>query len=993
MSPSPNEESTARWTTKEVNTRAFKSGLLYLRRRLGPERTTRFCRESGLTFEYLSDEGNWVSLEWLNRFYVRMVEETGNPEAPYESGLLASDPEVWGALYFLFRTVGTCGFVYRQVCERTPDFNKLATFRVLRMAHGDAELSYQHAGEHAYVCDNRRGQLAAVPQLWGLPPAQVEELQCQHRGGASCVYRIAWANRSSTLPALLCAVVAGAAAFVLEPASGLATPLHAFALLAAGLGFTVFKLFDLTRANRDQVRFAQLQSRKLELSMHDIERKYDELQRAKGEIEDLNVNLERKVTDRTQQLEAAHAKLEGSFQELKRLERFKSQFFANITHELKTPLSMMLAPIELLVEGDLGPVQDQQRSTLQSVFRQGLKLLKIIGDLLDMSKIEESFIRLRIVEHDVAELLRALVAQAVPLAQRKGIDIRFESAAASSVVWCDPDYLERVFVNLLSNAAKFTRDNGHIVVRVQDDADWLRVEVQDDGVGFPPDQAERIFERFYQVDMGGTRRYGGTGIGLALAREIVRLHGGRISARGEEGKGACFTVQLHKGREHFDPNVLDRRGPQRDRPDGKRATDRSLADWAPDLTSRQEFKLLDFAEATERRVVERDGDEAERQHSVLVVDDTPDVIRAVHLTLRQYFRVLAATDGLKALEIAQTQLPSLIVTDLMMPGIDGNELTRRLRADGRTRHIPIVMLTARGDMEDRVRGIETGVNAYLSKPFSAKELLATARSVLDLQQTAADILLSQRLDSTQALAGGLAHEINNPLNYIKNSLQLVRRDGEALVALASQATQRPLTADEQARLQALGQAVQKMFETAEAGVRRISGTVELMTKYSRDGYARAPQQHDAFAAARDVIDVVLPATGRAVVVEPSFEGSGLLECVPEELHQLVTNLVQNAIEAVPEGTGIVRVRGRADDDEIVLTVEDNGPGIGLDDQARVFSPFFTTKAHGRGMGLTICWRVVQAMRGSITVHSRPGEGTRFEVRLPRGRPGQRISVA
>src|SRR5438105_4026098 len=596
-------------------------------------------------------------------------------------------------------------------------------------------------------------------------------------------------------------------------------------------------------------------------------------------------------------LEQTKGNLEAANDRLKQLDRFKSQFFANITHEFKTPLAMILSPLELVLHGELGELAPAQRGTFEMMFRSGMKLLKMIGDLLDLSKLEESRLRLKVDEHDLVEHLRGLCEQVQPLAQRKRIELRLV-ANGHCQVHCDLERMERVFINLLSYALKFTPEGGHVTVSLHDLGQSAWVVFKDDGPGFPTALADRLFERFFQVDMGETQRHGGTGIGLALAREIVELHGGRI--RAENDQGARFTVELRKDKDHFRPEVLDRRGQRRDVLSGARAGDRGLMDFAAQMQAREEFRLLDIHEATERRTLERDTDEDRRSHTCLVVEDTPDVIRLVGMALRQDFKMLSANDGLEGLELAQRELPSLIVTDLMMPGLDGLELTRRLRDDPNTRHIPIVMLTARGDLEDRVAGMDTGVNAYLAKPFSPRELLSTARSLVKTQATQADILLTQRMDSLEHIAGGLAHEINNPLNYVKNALARVRLDTHALVELS----QRPETADQAEAMARLEKRMRELFEVAESGIRRITRTVELMGNYSKAGYARQIRPHDAFEAARDVVGIVLPATGRPVQVETDFEGNGQLECVPEEFNQALTNLVQNGIAASPEaGTG------------------------------------------------------------------------------------------
>jgi signal transduction histidine kinase len=680
-------------------------------------------------------------------------------------------------------------------------------------------------------------------------------------------------------------------------------------------------------------------------------------------------------------IEQTKKNLEEANNQLQQLDKFKSEFFANITHELKTPLTMLLAPLELLIDGELGNISEAQRSTFQAMQRSGIKLLRLIGDLLDLSKLEESKLRLRVEQHDMVTYVRNLVAQVEPLAQRKAITLTFDSDVENVDVFCDIDRIERVVINLLSNATKFTPSGGKVSVRLRNEEDAVRVEVEDSGMGFPPELSEQIFHRFFQADMAGTRKFGGTGIGLALAKELVELHGGEIWAKSEANRGATFFVRLVKGRDHIGADVVDRRGPRVERYDGQRASDRGLAEWQVNALDR--FRLIDIDEATEQRVVDRDLDEERRHYTVLVVEDTPDVTRMIRLALHHEFRVLAAADGQRGLELAKKHSPTVIITDLMMPEIDGLELTKRLRADPKTKHIPIVMLTARGDVQDRVTGLETGVNAYLAKPFSTKELVTTVRSLLNTQQVTADMLLSQKMDSLETIAAGLAHEILNPLNYLKNALETVKGDNARLLEMVrrngSSAPASPTDAD------VLAKRSSRMFDVAETGVRRIISTVDLMIRYSRDGYSRASQTYDVFAAIRDVIKVVQPTAPPGVTITTDLQGNGWIDCVPEEFNQVLTNLIQNAVESLPaDGSGSVVVRAWNEDSSLVVSVKDNGSGIAPENQSKIFNAFYTTKDVGRGMGLglTITHRVVTALGGTITVKSRIGVGSEFIVRVP-----------
>jgi signal transduction histidine kinase len=685
---------------------------------------------------------------------------------------------------------------------------------------------------------------------------------------------------------------------------------------------------------------------------------------------------------------AAQLEVERAREELERLDKFKSQFFANITHELKTPLAMMLASLELMSSEDMGPLVDQQRATIEAMFHNGMKLLRMIGDILDLSKLDESKVRLRIEERDLVGYLQGLVTQVRPLTLRKDIALDMHSGLDSCPLWYDTERMERVFVNLLSNAAKFTPEGGEIQVTIEDRGEAVQVTVTDNGPGFPPEKAEALFERFFQVDMGSTRKHGGSGIGLALAREFVELHGGRIWAESGPEGGARFHVELRRGRDHFDPSVLDRRAAQKDVLGGRRSSDQGLAEWTGMLSERDDYRLLQIADATERRVVARHPHQRRRRHAILVVDDTPDILRVVHLTLHDQFQVYTAKDGLEGLALAQEVKPSLVITDLMMPGIDGHELIRRLRADMATKQTPIIMLSARGETSDRAAGLETGANSYLAKPFSPRELRGAVHSLLEMQDLQAEVQLEHRMDALETLAAGLAHEFNNALNQIRPALDMVDRDAQALQELVVELASGTESSGRIERARRLSDRIIRLHQRAADGSERIAHTVSLMGHYAREGRERALQPHDVFASLREVLEIVRPPMETEVELRSSFEGDGIARCVPEEIHQLLTNLIANAYDAVPPHGGVVEARARRERDRVIISIADNGPGVEDSIRDRIFHPFFTTKAPGRGtgLGLNIAWRVANRHGGSLELVRGPLPGACFDLTLPAAEP-------
>ncbi len=691
-----------------------------------------------------------------------------------------------------------------------------------------------------------------------------------------------------------------------------------------------------------------------------------------------NYNLQLREFLASSELAGANSELNSANERLKEMDRFKSQFFSNMTHELKTPLTLILAPTEAAMNGELGEFTGEQQEYFRRIFNNGLRLMKLINDLLDLARLEDSKLKLRVEELEMGEFARAVAGNIKPLAERKGIDLVVTVPPSVVQVWADRDRLEQVLVNLLANAVKFTPDNGRIEVKVEESGETVHLSVTDTGIGIPPDKLEEVFNRFSQVDGTTTRKYGGTGIGLALARELTSLHGGRIWAESDGASGTSMRVMLRKGSSHFNQSVLDRRTRSVDVAKGRREGDAGLPQWSARIEERKEYRYLAVDDASERRIVpRRDKPVDETAARVLVVEDSKEMLQFLELQLRSHYKVFLAENGARGWELVRKLNPDLVITDYMMPEMDGRELTELIKKTRETAHIPVVMLTAKAATGDRVAGKEAGADEYLAKPFSTSELLAVVKALLKAREQQADRMTEQRMDSMEVMAARLAHEIHNPLNYIKNGAGLVKTILERLLK-QQESSDDPKVKKDMAT-------VRTLLEQVHVGTERISRTVEKMKEYAREGYEKGTRGYDVDRGIEAVIQVVRPVEGtshRKVEFTPG--GAGEIQCVPQEFHEIVSNLIQNALDATPEEGGVVRVTAAREGGDVVIQVADNGHGMSPETVDKIFSPFFTTKEPGRGMGmgLTIVYRLVKKSGGKIDVHSEVGVGSTFTVRLP-----------
>ncbi len=696
------------------------------------------------------------------------------------------------------------------------------------------------------------------------------------------------------------------------------------------------------------------------------------------------------------QIAAAIANAQAYEEERKRaealaeLDRAKTTFFSNVSHEFRTPLTLMLGPLEeLLARPETGDYSDDLK-LVGVAYRNGLRLLKLVNSLLDFARIEAGRVQASYQPTDLAAFTADLASSFRSATDKAGLRLIVRCPPLPQPVYVDRDMWEKVVLNLISNAFKFTLE-GEIEVDLEPGGNGAtaKLTVRDTGTGIPLEEMPRLFERFHRVEGARGRTQEGTGIGLALVQELVKLHGGSIFVESEPGQGSIFTVHIPLGTAHLPQDRIDT--PSAAASTATRAeayVDEALG-WLPlDGPAMAIAKQPERSSESFARWLETTGkfDGSAKQQTrgrVLLADDNADMRNYVARLLSPHFDVEAVSDGQQALERALNHPPDLVLSDVMMPGLDGFSLLKALRTEPATGTLPVILLSARAGEESRVEGIEAGADDYLVKPFTARELLARvtthlAMSRLRRQAAERERELRQEAEAARERATSAMdalRQANSDLEQFAFSASHDLQEPLRMVATFSQLLQMKYSGK-------LDHEADTIIGHCVEGATRMGRMIRDLLEYTRaasisDAVTGKASLETALDEAMENLQASIEESNAVVTHDPLPS----LPVEPVHLQQIFQNLLSNAIKyrgAHPPRIHIGAVRRSG---VWEFSVRDNGIGIEPRYKDQVFGLFKRlhsgSQYSGTGLGLAICKKLVERYHGRIWVESRRGEGSTF----------------
>ncbi|MES2017499.1 MAG: MHYT domain-containing protein [Pseudomonadota bacterium] len=670
----------------------------------------------------------------------------------------------------------------------------------------------------------------------------------------------------------------------------------------------------------------------------------------------------------------------------------KSEFLANVSHELRTPLTLILAPIEQLLALQQAPAN--WRMHMERIQRNASLLLNRVNDILDFSKAEADRFELHWDAVDLAQLIPAMVSDATPMAQKKGCRLDWQVDPALGPVALDRAHFEKIYMNLLSNALKFTRAGGTIRVEaLACEGDCFEFGVTDTGIGIAADKLPLLFNRFQQIDNSATRSQTGTGIGLALVKELAQLMGGTVGVTSSPGAGSRFFVRFPRG------SVL------------LAALSGAGAEvYRHGITpSEQMLRQVRFQEGGEPAP----GAPAKAPNPglprVLVVDDNSEMRAYICELLAPECNVLTAVNGREAWDLLRLHSVDVVVSDVMMPELDGLGLTRLIKSAPATAHVPVILVTARGGVDASISGLDTGADDYISKPFSPYELSARVRAALRMAQVQGQLREKSREAGMAIVATGILHNLGNILNGVTISSGLIEEKlhsskipklNKVAQLLKEHADDLPSFISEDSRGQVLPAFITQLSEHLEAELTSLLNEVEALRACTEHAVGVIDTQQTFALPQAGLSEVValdslmeraitlsngaFALRGVELVCDVDCRASVLVDS--NKVLQILLNLFANArhaLDGVDNRPLTVWIRTYLHGEQACIDVRDNGVGIAAKHLPLIFNQGFTTKKGGHGIGLHTSANWARELDGKLHCFSDGlGHGATFTLELP-----------
>lgn len=652
--------------------------------------------------------------------------------------------------------------------------------------------------------------------------------------------------------------------------------------------------------------------------------------------------MESEIFQRAQQVQEANKKLREA-------ERLKSEFFANVSHELRTPLTLILGPLEsiLLQKGE--QQSEAENNYLKTIHNNAIRLLQMVNGLLDFSKVEAGKMTVNREPTNISALVNSVLNDFESMLKGKQVKLSSDISPSSTAVMIDHYLFERILFNLLSNAAKFTPEGGEVFVKLWTKNDRLFLSVMDTGIGMKESDIPHLFQKFRQIEGSSTRRFQGTGLGLAMVKEFVELLGGTVSVESKLGLGSTFTIEclapVTSITGEMNEKILLR----------------------PALISQYRSSLQG-----EIRV---NGLEKSGSMKVLICEDNDELSQYITSLLCEWCQIKRAKDGEEGLELVRSWSPDLVLTDLMMPKKDGIAVCKAIKSNPETSHIIVILLTALTHRDGMMKGWEAKTDEYLFKPFHPEELITRVRSffsIISEKKKIAEIieLKNKQLEDSnkelEAFGYSISHDLRAPLRSIDGYTKILQEEHE----------------------KELSDAGKKILATVLANTKRMGRLIDDLLAFShlsKQQMTKAPINMDALV--KEIIDELASERIEARTIE--FEVQSLADTNGDitMLKQVWINLISNAIKySSKKEKAIIQITSSRENGNNIYAVKDNGAGFDMKYYNKLFGVFQrlhkTTEFDGTGVGLAIVDRIVSKHDGKVWAEARVNAGATFFFSLP-----------